>query len=191
MVLWLLPLPTTVQALEDVKKGFIKTEDKSYQLQKLAEQRKMATVSPTDPSLFREGIGGTALFAHWPEPSPKRYQKINKNKALQWSEQRSSCWVHIDARWTLTELWNERVWRLLCVWIKLHHHSYAATLHNVAKRLPIQRCSGGQQHLIHQELNWTEPGKESRMFCSVCMKELKDSEQSRVVRQCNRNINII
>uniref|UniRef100_A0A8D0D044 Sorting nexin 27a n=1 Tax=Sander lucioperca TaxID=283035 RepID=A0A8D0D044_SANLU len=31
------------QALEDVKKGFIKTEDKSYQLQKLAEQRKMAT----------------------------------------------------------------------------------------------------------------------------------------------------
>ncbi|CAG10826.1 unnamed protein product, partial [Tetraodon nigroviridis] len=32
-----------VQALEDVKKGFIKTEDKSYQLQKLAEQRKMAT----------------------------------------------------------------------------------------------------------------------------------------------------
>uniref|UniRef100_A0A672YVL0 Sorting nexin-27-like n=1 Tax=Sphaeramia orbicularis TaxID=375764 RepID=A0A672YVL0_9TELE len=31
------------QALDDVKKGFIKTEDKSYQLQKLAEQRKMAT----------------------------------------------------------------------------------------------------------------------------------------------------
>uniref|UniRef100_A0A665WYS2 Sorting nexin-27 n=1 Tax=Echeneis naucrates TaxID=173247 RepID=A0A665WYS2_ECHNA len=29
------------QALDDVKKGFIKTEDKSYQLQKLAEQRKM------------------------------------------------------------------------------------------------------------------------------------------------------
>uniref|UniRef100_A0A8C6PH39 Sorting nexin 27a n=1 Tax=Nothobranchius furzeri TaxID=105023 RepID=A0A8C6PH39_NOTFU len=31
------------QALDDVKKGFIKTEDKSYQLQKLVEQRKMAT----------------------------------------------------------------------------------------------------------------------------------------------------
>ncbi|XP_043994817.1 sorting nexin-27a [Gambusia affinis] len=31
------------QALDDVKKGFMKTEDKSYQLQKLAEQRKMAT----------------------------------------------------------------------------------------------------------------------------------------------------
>ncbi|XP_004073751.1 sorting nexin-27 [Oryzias latipes] len=31
------------QALDDVKKGFIKTEDKSYQLQKLAEQHKMAT----------------------------------------------------------------------------------------------------------------------------------------------------
>lgn len=38
----------SVQALDDVKKGFIKTEDKSYQLQKLAEQRKMATVSLTD-----------------------------------------------------------------------------------------------------------------------------------------------
>uniref|UniRef100_A0A8C8K255 Sorting nexin 27a n=1 Tax=Oncorhynchus tshawytscha TaxID=74940 RepID=A0A8C8K255_ONCTS len=30
------------QALDDVKKGFIKTEDNSYQLTKLAEQRKMA-----------------------------------------------------------------------------------------------------------------------------------------------------
>ncbi|KAG7225503.1 hypothetical protein INR49_027498 [Caranx melampygus] len=38
------------QALDDVKKGFIKTEDKSYQLQKLAEQRKMATMEPTSPS---------------------------------------------------------------------------------------------------------------------------------------------
>lgn len=47
------------QALEDVKKGFIKTEDKSYQLQKLAEQRKMATVSPTDRSLFG-GVNGAA-----------------------------------------------------------------------------------------------------------------------------------
>lgn len=52
-----------VQALDDVKKGFIKTEDKSYQLQKLAEQRKMATVSLTDQSLFWEGIGMTTLFA--------------------------------------------------------------------------------------------------------------------------------
>uniref|UniRef100_A0AAR2JMV9 Sorting nexin 27a n=1 Tax=Pygocentrus nattereri TaxID=42514 RepID=A0AAR2JMV9_PYGNA len=31
------------QAQDDVKKGFIKAEDKSYQLQKLAEQRKLAT----------------------------------------------------------------------------------------------------------------------------------------------------
>lgn len=35
------------QALDDVKKGFIKVEEKSYQLQKLAEQKKMAVVSPT------------------------------------------------------------------------------------------------------------------------------------------------
>lgn len=33
------------QAQDDVKKGFIKAEDKSYQLQKLAEQRKTATVT--------------------------------------------------------------------------------------------------------------------------------------------------
>lgn len=48
------PHPLSVQALDDVKKGFIKTEDKSYQLQKLAEQHKMATVGKTDPPLFRE-----------------------------------------------------------------------------------------------------------------------------------------
>ncbi len=35
------------QAQDDVKKGFIKAEDKAYQLQKLAEQRKMTTVSHT------------------------------------------------------------------------------------------------------------------------------------------------
>lgn len=52
----------SVQALEDVKKGFIKTEDKSYQLQKLAEQRKMATVSPTGPPLFGRASGGGAVF---------------------------------------------------------------------------------------------------------------------------------
>lgn len=57
------PHPLSAQALEDVKKGFIKTEDKSYQLQKLAEQRKMATVSPTEHSLFGEGIGMATLFA--------------------------------------------------------------------------------------------------------------------------------
>lgn len=57
------PSSLLVQALEDVKKGFIKTEDKSYQLQKLAEQRKMATVSPTDRSLFEEAKGMTALFS--------------------------------------------------------------------------------------------------------------------------------
>lgn len=43
----------SAQALEDVKKGFIKTEDKSYQLQKLAEQRKMATVSSHRPLFVR------------------------------------------------------------------------------------------------------------------------------------------
>lgn len=31
--------------MDDVKKGFIKAEQKSYQLQKLAEQKKMSTVS--------------------------------------------------------------------------------------------------------------------------------------------------
>lgn len=49
-----LALLLSFQALDDVKKGFIKTEDKSYQLQKLAEQRKMATVSPTNQPLFGE-----------------------------------------------------------------------------------------------------------------------------------------
>lgn len=57
------PTSVFVQALEDVKKGFIKTEDKSYQLQKLAEQRKMATVSPTERSLFGEANGAAALFS--------------------------------------------------------------------------------------------------------------------------------
>lgn len=33
------------QALDDVKKGFIKVGETSYQLQKLNEQRKMTTVS--------------------------------------------------------------------------------------------------------------------------------------------------
>ncbi|CDQ95757.1 unnamed protein product [Oncorhynchus mykiss] len=33
------------QAVDDVKRGFIKAEEKSYQLQKLAEQKKMAMVS--------------------------------------------------------------------------------------------------------------------------------------------------
>lgn len=34
-----------LQAVDDVKKGFIKSEQKSYQLQKLAEQKKMSMVS--------------------------------------------------------------------------------------------------------------------------------------------------
>lgn len=59
-----------VQALEDVKKGFIKTEDKSYQLQKLAEQRKMATVSPTDSSLFQEVNGASTLLSYRAAISP-------------------------------------------------------------------------------------------------------------------------
>lgn len=37
-----------LQAVDDVKKGFVKAEQKSYQLQKLAEQKKMATVSLTN-----------------------------------------------------------------------------------------------------------------------------------------------
>lgn len=36
---------TLLQAADDVKKGFIKVEQKSYQLQKLAEQKKMSMVS--------------------------------------------------------------------------------------------------------------------------------------------------
>lgn len=36
---------TSLQAVDDVKKGFIKVEQKSYQLQKLAEQKKMSMVS--------------------------------------------------------------------------------------------------------------------------------------------------
>lgn len=67
MVFFSLPVaprcpPMCVQALDDVKKGFIKTEDKSYQLQKLAEQRKMATVSPTDQSLFSPGSSGMNIL---------------------------------------------------------------------------------------------------------------------------------
>nr|XP_015224306.1 PREDICTED: sorting nexin-27 [Lepisosteus oculatus] len=34
-------VPLSLQAVDDVKKGFIKAEEKAYQLQKLAEQRKM------------------------------------------------------------------------------------------------------------------------------------------------------
>lgn len=38
-------LVLSLQAMDDVKKGFIKAEQKSYQLQKLAEQKKMSMVS--------------------------------------------------------------------------------------------------------------------------------------------------
>ena len=41
----LIYLALSLQALDDVKKGFIKAEQKSYQLQKLAEQKKMSMVS--------------------------------------------------------------------------------------------------------------------------------------------------
>lgn len=34
------------QAVDDVKKGSVKSEQKSYQLQKLVEQKKMSAVSP-------------------------------------------------------------------------------------------------------------------------------------------------
>lgn len=66
-----------------MKKGFIKTEDKSYQLQKLAEQRKMATVSPTGRPLFeqRERSDDAAFLssrANFPE------QKWGEKKARTW-----------------------------------------------------------------------------------------------------------
>lgn len=38
-------LALSLQATDDVKKGFIKAEQQSYQLQKLAEQKKMSMVS--------------------------------------------------------------------------------------------------------------------------------------------------
>lgn len=40
-------LTSSLKAVDDVKKGFIKAEQKSYQLQKLAEQKKMSMVSPS------------------------------------------------------------------------------------------------------------------------------------------------
>lgn len=40
----------SLQAVEDVKKGSVKSEQKSYQLQKLSEQKKMSAVSPHTPS---------------------------------------------------------------------------------------------------------------------------------------------
>lgn len=73
------PLVLSAQALEDVKKGFIKTEDKSYQLQKLAEQRKMATVSRTDHSLSTPGMGMTALFFPLPV-NQSLHQNITKKE---------------------------------------------------------------------------------------------------------------
>lgn len=39
------------QAVDDVKKGSVKSEQKSYQLQKLVEQKKMAAVSPHTQTL--------------------------------------------------------------------------------------------------------------------------------------------
>lgn len=42
------PFWSPLQAVDDVKKGFIKAEQKSYQLQKLAEQKKMSMVSLSD-----------------------------------------------------------------------------------------------------------------------------------------------
>lgn len=56
-----------------MKKGFVKTEDKSYQLQKLAEQRKMATVSPTGRPLFQ--LGGAAGRRRFPVEQRDRYRR--------------------------------------------------------------------------------------------------------------------
>lgn len=77
------PLVLSAQALEDVKKGFIKTEDKSYQLQKLAEQRKMATVSRTDHSLSRSEKAMTARFfflCQWTRAFTKALPKKKEKK---------------------------------------------------------------------------------------------------------------
>lgn len=41
-----------LQAVDDVKKGFIKADQKSYQLQKLAEQKKMSMVRLSDIEHF-------------------------------------------------------------------------------------------------------------------------------------------
>ncbi len=40
------------QALDDVKKGFIKVGEKSYQLQKLTEQKKMTMVSQQTMQIY-------------------------------------------------------------------------------------------------------------------------------------------
>lgn len=40
------PARVCAQAVDDVRRGFIRVEQKSYQLEKLAEQKKMSTVSP-------------------------------------------------------------------------------------------------------------------------------------------------
>lgn len=49
------------QAVDDVKKGFIKAEQKSYQLQKLAEQKKMSMVSLSPMAMH----GTAALRPVW------------------------------------------------------------------------------------------------------------------------------
>uniref|UniRef100_A0A8C9NAP4 Sorting nexin 27 n=1 Tax=Serinus canaria TaxID=9135 RepID=A0A8C9NAP4_SERCA len=56
------------QAVDDVKKGYIKAEEKSYQLQKLCEQRKMVMVRIL-PVL---NLGQILLFPHPPEPPRSR-----------------------------------------------------------------------------------------------------------------------
>lgn len=51
-----------LQAADDVKKGFIKVEQKSYQLQKLAEQKKMSMVSLTQDFHFMINFIFSRLF---------------------------------------------------------------------------------------------------------------------------------
>lgn len=45
VLLCLFTVLQSLQAVDDVKKGFIKAEQKNYQLQRLAEQKKMSMVS--------------------------------------------------------------------------------------------------------------------------------------------------
>lgn len=49
-------LCTCLQAMDDVKKGFIKAEQKSYQLEKLAEQKKMSMVSPSVSYMWTDTV---------------------------------------------------------------------------------------------------------------------------------------
>lgn len=76
------------QAVDDVKKGYIKAEEKSYQLQKLCEQRKMVMVSY--PNVSWECAQGQAL--QWVfqkthgSPQPWKCPRLGWNSLWDWDE---------------------------------------------------------------------------------------------------------